>query len=225
MGNDLTPAGSSEFLFYQTADGRTRLRVRMEGETVWLSQRDMVELFQTTKQNISLHIQNLFDERELTREATVKDYLTVQTEGTRRVERRIDHYNLDVIISVGYRVKSLRGTQFRMWATERLREYIVKGFTMDDERLKAAGGGGGFETRPYADQPGCRKRATLNAVRRHGHVLTTGRCGGAGAKEGDGKPFEDTMRRLKAARSELRGGAVAVDAAVETKLQGMGYGG
>ncbi|OFW12745.1 MAG: hypothetical protein A3F70_08040 [Acidobacteria bacterium RIFCSPLOWO2_12_FULL_67_14] len=145
MANDLTPSDPGEFLFYQTEDGRTRLHVRMEGETVWLSQRDMAELFQTSKQNVSLHIQNIFDEREVTPEATVKKYLTVQTEGSRRVERNVDHYNLDVIISVGYRVKSLRGTQFRIWATARLRELIVKGFTMDDERLKQAGGANYFD--------------------------------------------------------------------------------
>jgi hypothetical protein len=145
MAGDLVPSDAGEFLLYQTEDGKTRVQVRIEGETVWLSQRDMVELFQTTKQNVSLHIQNIFDEGELSPAATVKDYLTVQTEGTRRVERRVEHYNLDVIISVGYRVKSLRGTQFRIWATHRLREYIVKGFTMDDERLKQAGGGNYFD--------------------------------------------------------------------------------
>jgi hypothetical protein len=96
----------------------------------------MAELFQTTKQNISLHIQNIYGERELVREGTVKEYLTVQQEGARKVSRSVEYYNLDVIISVGYRVKSHRGTQFRRWATERLREYLVKGFTMDDERLK-----------------------------------------------------------------------------------------
>src|SRR5260221_7606031 len=145
MANDLVPSDAGEFLFYQTEDGRTRLQVRMEGETVWLSHRDMAELFQTTKQNVNFHIQNIFDEAELTPEATVKDYLTVRTEGSRQVERRVAYYNLDVIISVGYRVKSLRGTQFRIWATERLRELIVKGFTMDDERLKKAGGGNYFD--------------------------------------------------------------------------------
>lgn len=145
MADDLAPKDAGEFLFYQTEDGRTRLQVRVEGETVWLSQRDMAELFQTTKQNVSLHIQNIFDEGELSPGATVKEYLTVQTEGSRQVERRVEHYNLDVIISVGYRVRSLRGTQFRIWATQRLREYIVKGFTMDDERLKQAGRGSYFD--------------------------------------------------------------------------------
>ena len=133
------------FLFYESEDGQTRISVRLEDETVWLSQMQMATLFQTSKQNISLHIQNIFAEKELDRAATVKEYLTVQTEGKRSVERSVEHYNLDVIISVGYRVKSQRGTQFRIWATQRLREYIVKGFAMDDARLKQAGGGGYFE--------------------------------------------------------------------------------
>lgn len=125
-----------QFLVYQTQDGKLKIDVRFEGETVWLTQQQMAELFQTTKQNVSLHIQNVFGERELERTATVKESLTVQQEGTRSVQRLVELYNLDVIISVGYRVKSHRGTQFRMWATQRLREYIVKGFVLDDERLK-----------------------------------------------------------------------------------------
>jgi hypothetical protein len=129
----------SELILYQTEDNRTRIEVRLENETVWLTQMQMAELFQTTKQNVSLHIQNIFEEGELQREATVKEYLTVQSEGSRQVTRSLEHYNLDVIISVGYRVKSHRGTQFRIWATQRLREYIVKGFTLDDERLKQGG--------------------------------------------------------------------------------------
>ena len=129
----------SELILYQTEDNRTRIEVRLENETVWLSLNQMAELFQTTKQNVSLHIQNIYAEGELRREATVKEYLTVQKEGSREVSRSLEHYNLDVIISVGYRVKSHRGTQFRIWATQRLREYIVKGFTLDDERLKQGG--------------------------------------------------------------------------------------
>ena len=129
----------SELILYQTEDNRTRIEVRLEDETVWLSLNQMAELFQTTKQNVSLHIQNIYAEGELRREATVKEYLTVQKEGSREVSRSLEHYNLDVIISVGYRVKSHRGTQFRIWATQRLREYIVKGFTLDDERLKQGG--------------------------------------------------------------------------------------
>ena len=139
------PEPSGEVLFYHSEDGTTRIEVRLEGETVWLSQKAMAELFQTTKQNVSLHIQHLFEEGELTPEATVKQYLTVQAEGNRQIRRAVDHYNLDVIIAVGYRVKSHRGTQFRIWATERLREYLIKGFTMDDARLKRAGGGNYFE--------------------------------------------------------------------------------
>jgi hypothetical protein len=130
----------SEILLYVTEDGKSRIQVRLESGTVWLPQALMAELFQTTKQNISLHIKNIYKEGELSEAATVKEYLTVQTEGGRRIERRLAFYNLDVIIAVGYRVRSHRGTQFRQWATERLREYIIKGFTIDDERLKEAGG-------------------------------------------------------------------------------------
>jgi hypothetical protein len=111
----------------------------MDGETVWLTQVQMAELFQTTRQNISLHVNNVFAENELQKSATIKDSLIVQNEGGREVKRPVEFYNLDVIISVGYRVKSHRGTQFRIWATKRLREYIVKGFTLDDERLKDGG--------------------------------------------------------------------------------------
>ncbi|HTB12086.1 MAG TPA: virulence RhuM family protein [Bryobacteraceae bacterium] len=139
MRNQPVSLTNSEVLFYQTEDGQTRIDVRLEDGTVWLSQAQMAELFQTTKQNISLHVKNVFTEQELDAGATVKDSLTVQQEGGRDVKRSIDIYNLDVIISVGYRVKSHRGTQFRMWATQRLREYIIKGFSLDDERLKNAG--------------------------------------------------------------------------------------
>jgi len=131
----------TEIMMYQSDDGTTKIDVRMEDETAWLSQAQMAELFQTTPQNITLHIKNVYSEGELSQESTCKDYLQVQDEGGRSVSRNIRHYNLDVIISVGYRVKSLRGTQFRIWATERLKEYIVKGFTMNDDLLKKAGGG------------------------------------------------------------------------------------
>src|SRR5258706_925280 len=132
----------SEIILYQTEDKRTQIEVRLEGETVWLSQNQMAELFQSTKQNISLHIRNIFDEGELKQAGVVKEYLTTSADGKKY---QTIYYNLDVIISVGYRVKSHRGTQFRIWATQRLREYIVKGFTMDDERLKRAGGGNYFD--------------------------------------------------------------------------------
>ncbi len=139
------PDRPGEFLFYQTEDGQTRIEVRVEGETVWLSQRVMAELFQKDVRTISEHIRNVFDEGELRESATIRKFRIVQTEGSRQVEREVEHYNLDVIISVGYRVKSLRGTQFRIWATQRLREFIVKGFTLDDQRLKQAGGGNYFD--------------------------------------------------------------------------------
>ncbi|NLV32888.1 MAG: virulence RhuM family protein [Acidobacteria bacterium] len=133
MKDDL-PKG--EILVYQTEDGRIKLDVRLEDETVWLTQQLIAELFQTTVPNISMHIRNIYGEGELAPEATVKKFLTVRREGDRDVRRELDFYNLDMIISVGYRVKSLLATRFRIWATQRLKEYIVKGFTMDDERLK-----------------------------------------------------------------------------------------
>jgi len=129
---------NTEIIIYQTDDGLTRIDVRMENETVWLTQAQMAELFQTTKQNISLHIQNLFNENELDKNSVVKESLTTAVDGKNYPTA---FYNLDVIISVGYRVKSLRGTQFRRWATAVLREYLVKGFAMNDELLKKAGGG------------------------------------------------------------------------------------
>ena len=136
------PAPKSELILYQSEDGKTRLEVRMDKVTVWLTQGQMGELFQTTKQNISLHLQNLFTEKELQEDSVVKEFLTTAADGKNYQTR---FYNLDVIISVGYRVKSQRGTQFRIWATQRLREYIIKGFTLDDERLKRRGGGNYFE--------------------------------------------------------------------------------
>ncbi|MHB9022486.1 MAG: virulence RhuM family protein [Halothiobacillus sp.] len=136
------PQPDSDLIFYQTEDGRTRLQVRLQGETVWLSLNQMADLFQRDKSVISRHIKNVFEEGELRPDETVAKSATVQTEGEKQVTREIEFYNLDVIISVGYRVKSQRGTQFRIWATQRLREYIVKGFTMDDERLKNPPGKG-----------------------------------------------------------------------------------
>lgn len=127
----------SEILLYQTESGDTKIEVRLENENVWLNQGQMAVLYQTTKQNISLHLKNIYNEGELSEDLTVKDYLTVQQEGSRSVQRPLKYYNLDAIISVGYRVDSHRGTQFRIWATKRLREYLIKGFTLDDERLKS----------------------------------------------------------------------------------------
>jgi len=130
---------TGEILLYQTEDGKTRLEVQFQGETAWLSQAQMAELFQTTKQNVSLHIQNIYDEHELERTGTVKESLTVRQEGKRRVSRSVEFYNLDVIISVGYCLKSLRGTQFRIWATRVLREHLVQGYTFNQTRLAERG--------------------------------------------------------------------------------------
>ena len=134
-----------EIIIYQTEDGLTKIDVNMQDETVWLSLEQMAELFQRDKSTISRHIKNIFDDGELPRESTVAKFATVQYEGDRQVERAIEYYNLDVIISVGYRVKSQRGVQFRIWATNILKEYIKKGFAMDDDRLKELGGGGYFK--------------------------------------------------------------------------------
>ena len=128
----------TEIIMFQSADGATKIDVRMEDETVWLTQAQMVELFQSSKANISEHIKNIFSEGELIEDSVVRDFRTTAADGK---NYNVKHYNLDVIIAVGYRVKSPRGTQFRIWATERLREYLVKGFTMNDDLLKKAGGG------------------------------------------------------------------------------------
>lgn len=127
---------NSELLLYQTEDGQTKIDVRLEEETVWLSQKQMVELFQTTKQNVSLHIRNIFKEGELIEISVVKDYLTTAADGK---QYSTNYYNLDVVISVGYRVKSHRGTQFRIWATQQLKEFLIKGFVLNDEKLKETG--------------------------------------------------------------------------------------
>ena len=132
---------SNNIIIYQSADGETKIDVKLENETIWLSQQQMAELYKTTKQNISLHIKNIFDEHELDENSTVKEFLTVQSEGSRSVERNVKYYNLDMIISLGYRIKSKIATNFRKWATERLKEYMIKGFTLDDERLKGNAGG------------------------------------------------------------------------------------
>lgn len=136
---------TGQLLVYQTDDGQVKLDVRLEGETVWLTQQLMAELFQTSVPNISMHVRNIFEEGELTPEATVKKFLTVRREGRRDVRRELEFYNLDMIISVGYRVKSAVATRFRIWATQKLTEFIRKGFVLDDERLKEPAGGRYFE--------------------------------------------------------------------------------
>jgi hypothetical protein len=135
----------SSILIYQTEDGVTKIETRLLDETVWLTQAQLGDLFQKSKSTISEHLKNIFLEGELNENSTVRKFRTVQTEGTRNVERDIEVYNLDVIISVGYRVKSHRGTQFRIWATQRLKEYLIKGFTMNDDLLKQVGGGNYFD--------------------------------------------------------------------------------
>ncbi len=127
---------TGQMLIYQTEDGRLKIEARLEGETLWLSQQQMADLFQTSQQNISLHLQNIYEDGELAHEATHKVFLSVRQEGERQVSRKVDHYNLDAVLSVGYRVKSAVATRFRIWATERLKEFIIKGFVLDDERLK-----------------------------------------------------------------------------------------
>ena len=132
----------SELILYQSEDGQTKIQARLENETVWLTQAQMIELFGKVKSTISEHIKNIFEEGELDENSVVRNFRITAADGK---DYLTNHYNLDVIISVGYRVKSLQGTRFRQWATARLREYIVKGFTMNDELLKQAGGGDYFE--------------------------------------------------------------------------------
>lgn len=137
-----SPPPQSSLILYQTEDGRTRVQCRFEGDTLWLTQVQLAELFETSVPNINLHLKAIYAEGELAEAATIKSYLMVRTEGTRRVTRPVLHYSLEAILAVGYRVRSHRGTQFRQWATARLTEYLVKGFTMDDERLKNPPGKG-----------------------------------------------------------------------------------
>lgn len=134
-----------QFLLYQTPDGDSQIEVKLQNDTVWLSLDQMAELFQRSKSTISRHIKNVLEDGELQEEATIANFATVQNEGTRKVERVIAYYNLDMIISIGYRVHSYRGVQFRIWATKVLKEYIVKGFAMNDDLLKRAGGGNYFD--------------------------------------------------------------------------------
>lgn len=137
MTDELLPqAPQGEFVLFQSADGRTRVECRFEADTLWLSQAAMAELYQVSSQAITQHIKAIYEEGELVQNLTCKDYLQVQSEGNRTVQRKIRHYSLPVILSIGYRVRSTRGTQFRQWATQTLQEYLIKGFAMDDERLK-----------------------------------------------------------------------------------------
>lgn len=134
------PAPATEFLLYQEDSGDFRVQVRLQDGAAWLTQRDMADLYQSSVPNINQHISAIYEESELAPQATIKKYLIVQTEGSRTVRRLVDHYSLEMVLAVGYRVRSPRGVEFRRWATSRLREYLVKGFTMDDERLKGKAG-------------------------------------------------------------------------------------
>src|SRR5882672_10572691 len=143
------PKSNSEIVLYQTEDGRTRIQCRFENETIWLTQAQIGELFQVTVPTVNEHLKGIFADAELDHEATIRKFRIVRLEGSRQVEREIEHYRLEAILAVGYRVRSHRGTQFRQWATARLSEYLVKGFTMDDERLKNPPGPG---QRDYFDE-------------------------------------------------------------------------
>lgn len=157
------PLPSSEIILYQTEDGRTRIQCRLENETVWLTQALIADLFEKDVRTINEHLVNIFDEGELRREATIRKFRIVRTEGKREVAREIEHYNLNAILAVGFRVRSHRGTQFRQWAIGRLNEYLVKGFTMDDERLKNPPGKG---QRDYFDEQLERIRDIRSSERR-----------------------------------------------------------
>ena len=157
------PLPQSEIILYQTEDGRTRVQCRFENETLWLTQAQIAELFEVTPQNVTLHLKVIFAEGELTEAATCKDYLQVRPEGGREVTRTLRHYRLEAIVAVGFRVRSHRGTQFRQWATARLGEYLVKGFAMDDERLKNPPGKG---QQDYFDELLARIRDIRSSERR-----------------------------------------------------------
>jgi hypothetical protein len=161
MSNESLP--QSEIILYQTEDGRTRIQCRFEDETLWLTQAQIAELFQTSPQNVTLHLKAVFAEGELVEAATCKDYLQVRMEGNREISRRLRHYRLEAILAIGFRVRSHRGTQFRQWATGLLSEYLVKGFAMDDERLKNPPGKG---QKDYFDEQLARIRDIRSSERR-----------------------------------------------------------
>lgn len=145
MEKELTNSENNKIIIYTSDDGQVKIEVKLEDENVWLTQNAMAELFDTTRNNITMHIKNIFEEGELQENRTSKDSLLVRNEGGRRVERNIKYYNLDVIISVGYRVKSIRGTQFRIWANKLIKEYLIKGYNLNSDRMKNNGGGVYFE--------------------------------------------------------------------------------
>jgi hypothetical protein len=184
------PEEASEFLLYQTEDGNTRVQVRMLDETVWLSQRLLAELFQKDVRTINEHIQNIFEEGELERDSVIRKFRITAADGKRY---NVEHYNLDIIISVGYRVRSHRGTQFRQWATQRLREFIIKGFVLDDERLKAGRSG-----TDYFDELLTRIRDIRSSERRFYQIVR--RTPGAAAQDNDHGGVENETGRLSRAQ-------------------------
>ena len=159
-------APNSEFILYTSEDGKTHVECRFENETLWLSQALMANLFQTTPQNITLHLKALYEDEELDEGATCKDYLQVRQEGQREVKRQVKYYNLEAILAVGFRVRSSRGSQFRRWANGRLQEFLVKGFVMDDERLKNPPIAGSSQVPDYFDEMLDRIRDIRSSERR-----------------------------------------------------------
>ena len=184
------PLPQSEIVLYQTEDGRTRIQCRFEGETIWLTQALIAELFQKDVRTINEHLVNIFAEGELSREATIRRFRIVRQEGAREVTREVEHYNLSAILAVGYRVRSHRGTQFRQWATARFSEYLVKGFTMDDERLKNPSGKG---QKDYFDELLERIRDIRSSERRFYQKVLDISCSSGGSW-----PRFRTMRRARA---------------------------
>jgi len=168
--SDSTPP-PGKIVLYQPGEDSSQIRVLLEGETVWLTQHQIADLYQTTQQNVSLHVRNIYEEGELAPETTHKDFLLVRQEGNRQVNRRVAHYNLDAILAVGYRVKSPMATRFRQWATARLSEYLVKGFTLNDERLKGTDG-----VTDYYRITGFGRRRIRQPGRRAGMGTATIRC-------------------------------------------------
>ena len=173
--NETSEHSGGEVVLYQSPDGEVCLEVRLERESIWLTQRQMAELFDTSTDNVGLHLKNVFTEGELTEEATTEDSSVVQVEGGRRVRRSVKHYSLDAVISVGYRVNSARGTQFRIWATRTLREHLLRGYTLNERRLREKGFG-------EIEQAGSPQRRQLSRCHRLRRLRSPKRALAAGAR-------------------------------------------
>lgn len=218
------PVPQGQVLIY--ADGATELQVRLEGQTVWLTQAGMAELFQTTPQNITFHLQSIYADNELDESATCKEYLQVRREGARDVHRTLKHYSLDAILAVGYCVRSARGTAFRQWATARLSELLVKGFTMDDEKDAEASqtqrGRAMMLTLAGLCLLGCfANRATNDPIARHGHALAPGRYVGAEEQAEDDEPFAEKYPRLVAELEQQLAEGERLAASIRRALGGI----